>query len=58
MLKSTKHSEGRAGMEVVIFTFSLDVHVLPIPQSHQESAELWKFAEERMLMKTLLHKGM
>lgn len=40
VLKSTKHSEGRAGMEVVIFTFSLDVHVLPIPQSHQESVEL------------------
>lgn len=41
----------------VILIFSLEVHVLPNPQSHQHIAELWKYAEDTTLRRTLLEKG-
>lgn len=41
----------------VILIFSLEVHVLPNPQSHQHIDELWKYAEHTMLRRTLLEKA-
>lgn len=36
----------------VIFIFFLEVHVLPSRQSHQHTAELWKYAEDNFLKKS------